>query len=259
MRTQIYFFSGTGNSLALARGLANRLGNCELINIRDTREAEEIRIDAKCFGIIFPVYAFGPPRIVASFIEKITACKASYVFLLSNCASMPGSALELSRHMLSEQGVEVSRMLNIRMPSNYLPFGGAESQEKQNAKFTLAETRLDELAGQISSSTPGGMQPPWLITRWIGRFSYRLFLGSLKNAARKFHVNEHCDGCGLCAKVCPVDNISAGNGRSPIWDDNCEQCMSCIQFCPRNAITMTGVPESRAHYHHPDIQASDLF
>jgi len=28
-----------------------------------------------------------------------------------------------------------------------------------------------------------------------------------------FHVNSHCNGCGICKKVCPVQNITIVNER----------------------------------------------
>ncbi|MDR3121471.1 MAG: flavodoxin, partial [Clostridiales bacterium] len=38
----------------------------------------------------------------------------------------------------------------------------------------------------------------------------------------------------------------------------CEQCMACIQFCPKRAINYRDKTQKRKRYHHPDITAQDL-
>ena len=46
---------------------------------------------------------------------------------------------------------------------------------------------------------------------------------------------EVCIMCGMCARVCPLDNIRLKDG-SPVWGSSCTHCMACINRCPMEAI-----------------------
>jgi heterodisulfide reductase subunit A-like polyferredoxin len=52
---------------------------------------------------------------------------------------------------------------------------------------------------------------------------------------KPFNVNDSCNGCGKCAKECPLHNINMVDGK-PRWNGNCTNCMSCYHRCPNNAI-----------------------
>lgn len=51
---------------------------------------------------------------------------------------------------------------------------------------------------------------------------------------KKFSVDNNCNGCKTCERVCPVDNIKVKN--KPIFNNSCQQCMACIHNCPKRAI-----------------------
>jgi flavodoxin len=70
MITQIFYFSATGNSLALARNIAMELGETELISIPKV-SGNCVTATAPRIGLVFPVYAWGLPRIVADFIKEL--------------------------------------------------------------------------------------------------------------------------------------------------------------------------------------------
>lgn len=55
MRTEIYYFTGTGNSLAVARDIAGKT-NGKLISISSVIDKESIKTDADSIGIVFPAY-----------------------------------------------------------------------------------------------------------------------------------------------------------------------------------------------------------
>ncbi|MEI3099788.1 MAG: 4Fe-4S binding protein [Oscillospiraceae bacterium] len=46
--------------------------------------------------------------------------------------------------------------------------------------------------------------------------------------------------------------------ESPTFGTNCIQCLSCLQYCPKEAITLTEKSVKREHYHNPNVSAAEL-
>ncbi|MCR4962480.1 MAG: EFR1 family ferrodoxin [Firmicutes bacterium] len=55
-----------------------------------------------------------------------------------------------------------------------------------------------------------------------------------KDTAQGYLVNDSCTQCGICAKVCPADNITVTDKVR--FSDRCEVCYACLHNCPQNAI-----------------------
>ena len=121
MSTDVYYFSGSGNSLAVARDIAAKLyGN--LIPIPSVVEKTSIRPQAEVIGIVFPVYYAeyrGVPLIVWRFVEKIGDLGSKYVFAVATHAGGPGSTIEhLSKH-LAKHGGKLAGGFTVKMAFPY--------------------------------------------------------------------------------------------------------------------------------------------
>ena len=68
-----------------------------------------------------------------------------------------------------------------------------------------------------------------------------------------FRTTGDCNGCGLCAEVCPEGNISLGEDRLPHWDKHCVQCLACIHRCPRRAIEYGTITVKKGRYRNPNV------
>jgi ferredoxin len=71
-------------------------------------------------------------------------------------------------------------------------------------------------------------------------YTYTYVIGGYYNkhliTDEKFWVDESaCVQCGLCARLCPVDDIE---GVPPHWKHNgqCTNCLACYHHCPKHAI-----------------------
>jgi ferredoxin len=257
MTTQIFYFSGTGNSLALAKKLAEKLENTEVISIPSALK-NNIKPNAEAIGIVYPVYATGMPIIIEKFLETLKDSRDAYLFAVSNYALLAGNSLLLLNKLLRKNEIELSSGFIIKMPHNFIPLFNATPLEKQKQRFAAAEKKIDKIAEIIKARKTNKLErhffPPTLLSQLI----YNQCKKALVCNANNFRVDEKCNSCGLCAKVCQFGNIKIENGK-PVWGDYCEQCMACLQWCPKEAIQFRSISKKRRRYHHPDIKAEELF
>ncbi|HOG43673.1 MAG TPA: EFR1 family ferrodoxin, partial [bacterium] len=82
MKSVVYYFTGTGNSLVAARDIANAL-KAELFPIPVEVKKDKIQTDAQKIVIVFPVYAWGPPVIVREFVKKIEEVANKKILVLT--------------------------------------------------------------------------------------------------------------------------------------------------------------------------------
>lgn len=101
MKTIIYYFTGTGNSLAAARKIAAGLGDCGLVPIASLEDTPgKIVPQADRVGIVCPVYDAGVPVLVAEFADRLDLSRAGYVFALVTLGGIGVSALHQLDHIL---------------------------------------------------------------------------------------------------------------------------------------------------------------
>jgi ferredoxin len=254
-KTLIVYFTGTGNSLHAAREMTRRLGDCELIPavkyLAMTDPAGSDRI-----GFVFPVYMYHIPHIMARCLER--PIQATYTFVLAVNAGEPGIAISTAQKLLAHQGKRLDAGFSICSPSNYIPFGGAESDDKQKLIFSRAAGCLDAAAKVISNSGHHlDRDDPWYKTRLFPGLLYNQGYKYIRYLAKSFVADERCDGCGICAKVCPVGNIELKEKR-PVWGQNCEQCFACLQWCPREAVQYGKKTRVARRYTNPFTELKDV-
>ena len=86
---------------------------------------------------------------------------------------------------------------------------------------------------------------------------YLSFLNEVNTMDEKYYVDENCNGCGICQKICPVDNIKLVNEK-PEWQHKCQMCTACLHYCPQIAIQWGEYTLGRARYNHPKIKLKEL-
>lgn len=263
MSTEIYYFSGTGNSLHVAEELKKRLPKSTLIPIVRTLKNEPIETQAPTIGIVFPIHAFTLPWVVKQFLQKICVKSASYIFAIATRECFSTVFKEIDS-ILALQGKTLNAYLSFEMPQTYLPMFQIYSQEKilqvESQMIEKVESFKDIiLKKEISRPKDSRVAYPFshilypIITSWYQKKRFP----SMENL---FYSEATCISCGTCEKICLSDRIKLVD-KKPIWknDIKCKFCFACIHFCPVNAIQIrerntTG----KGRYHHPEVSIKDI-
>jgi ferredoxin len=255
MKTVIFYYTGTGNSLWSARLLAEKLGGVKLLPMKgaDALAAGE----AESVGFVFPVHMWGMPQPVVEFIEKVSLRPETYLFALAVNAGQVSRTLVQLREMLAKRGLKLAAGFDVVLPSNYIPWGGPGPVERRNARYERARAKLEEAASRIAAREAGPIEmgPAW--QRIVFTAIYKMSFNQVHKMDKDFWCDDRCDSCGICARICPAGNIELKKGR-PAWNHHCEQCLACIQWCPQESIQLGKKTPAYERYHHPEITLNDM-
>jgi ferredoxin len=260
MKTILYYFTGTGNSLAVAEGLARHLGDCNLVPIATTAgTSAPISPAADHVGIVCPVYFFGLPAIVADFSRRIDLARVRYVFAVVTMGGSGGSETLRQLDRILNQGPDTRGLdagFTVKMPGNYIIMYGPPKGRQLDTILGEADRRVEEIGAMVNSGVH--RKPSWSpFASIVHRVMYPRFIAGVHEKDRKFTVDDRCTSCGTCAEVCPVGNVRLEAGR-PVWLHHCEQCMACIHLCPTLAVQAGPKTEGRERYRHPGITIKAL-
>lgn len=257
MRTIIYWFSGTGNSFHVAKSLQDNLDDVELIPVTKALNGD-IEIASKT-GLVFPVYAWGPPVAVSKLIERLPSNKPDYLFAAVTYGTSPGTTIAITRKMLKNRGLQLNAGFSVRMVKNYPPFGGAPKEQEQRKINSAAETGIEKIVAGVRDGKCGDLSKSNFFMSFVGHLVYPIFKAGLsKQKNSKFYADDKCTSCGICEKVCPVLNVQLADGGRPTWGNHCEQCFACFHWCPENAVQYGKKTSNQVRYHHPDTKLSDM-
>lgn len=252
MKNRIYFFTGTGNSLRAAEKIGKHLEDCEIIPIT---EKTEPHIPSGCqrIGFIFPVYFQGMPKMVAEFIEHASFPKQkdTYFFAVATYGALHGNAIPQMGRLLSEKGIHLNYNKNLRMFSNYVVM--YDMSQKVQEITEKSEQDMDgfltEIVAKMENKTAGFIP----VLSWY----YKKQIARVNRADNHFSVSGDCISCGKCAALCPSGNIKMVDGH-PQFQHRCNQCVACIQYCPKRAINYKKTTQTRRRYTQPDIGYREL-
>ena len=144
------------------------------------------------------------------------------------------------------------------MPSNYTPYGYTP-EDQQREYFNNANNRIEEIAKLITSRKKyiEKSSTSFIRTYIHPGLLYKMGYRYINLIAKSYIVDENCNGCTICEKVCPVDNIKIIDER-PVWNSHCQQCYACLQWCPQEAIQYGKKTVGIKRYQNPYIRVNDI-
>ena len=126
----IYYFSGTGNSLYVARHLADELGERLCPMTLGLPSPENLK--GAAVGLVFPVYAWGIPNVVARFVHNISTLRedleGAFLYVVMTCGDDMGYADKVLEKAL---GRKLDAAFSVLMPDVYVCLPGFDVDSKE--------------------------------------------------------------------------------------------------------------------------------
>lgn len=255
MSSTIYYFSATGNSLAVAKKLRQQLEEGELVPIASLLSERSVKPNSDTVGFVFPLYYFGIPLLVKDFLNKLVLDNVQYIFaVVTKGNEFAGGAIPLLDKILKRKNHRLNSGFYITMPDNYIPMLDVPKEVEIQKQLKACETKISKIAKRIAerdSIKEGALLSffrPLIHNRWAA---------NVRNSDRRFWVEDTCISCGVCAEICPVNNIKMTKTK-PEWLHHCEECLACIHHCPKQAIQCAKSTKRKPRYRHPEILVAEI-
>lgn len=266
MYTEIYYFSGTGNSLHVADELVKKIPNSKKIPITSMLRKDSITAPEK-IGLVFPIHVTMAPSPVIEFLKKLNLRSTNYIFAVATRASSQHRAFKDLQKILKTKN-RLNSTFTLNMGSNDPKFEGWEppTSEMLDAINIEINTAIDFIAKTVMKNE-NSLEIDNNYTERVPFFSLlSIFMPILLNLFNEdFYSNGNCTGCGTCSKVCLSNKIRLVEGKSE-WMENvkCFYCHACINYCPENAVQIKSTrflksyTDKNGRYSHPYADVEDI-
>jgi ferredoxin len=237
----VFYFTATGNSLAVAKSIAQSADG-KLISIPQVIDAEQPNFKDDVIGIVFPIYSWSLPLMVRRFLDG-AKLEADYLFAVGTYGSISGGAMAA----LQKRFHYTNKLL---MLDNFLPLFETGKQIKG-----LPSKKVEENTAQIVEDIKNRKHFHVKSNPVAKIFTRIADMFSPAKSAKKYIINNDCNLCGICAKVCPARNITVTDGVH--FSEKCEGCMACLHLCPQNALHLKN-EKSGKRWRHPDVSLNEI-
>jgi NAD-dependent dihydropyrimidine dehydrogenase PreA subunit/flavodoxin len=280
MSTEIYYFSGTGNSLHVAQELQARIPGTWLIPIVSLLHRDTVKAGAETVGLVFPQYASSTPKLIDRFIGKLDLAAAKYIFAIVTRGGTTCYAFDRVDKLLKKKGKRLDSYFVLTMPSGSEPL-------VEDFVHNITEERIAELESEMlkrldsireiivtqkvdrEEDLDGTAPPPTFLKPFMPIIDllgpYLIPLGKLAESRFGLYADSKCNGCGVCERVCLARRIQMVNGK-PVWqkEAECFGCLACLNYCPEMSIQVESTwylkswTPKNGRYHHPKISPKDI-
>jgi ferredoxin len=242
MSIELYYFTGTGNSLRVAKELQKRIPEIEL-------------------------------RPIAALWNREGLASARYAFSVVTRAGSAERANRMVERLVGKKGRMLDASWVVTMPGNCE--GAFVYGVPTRELCAEQEARMMEKVGRIADTIAARRrfrerdEPPFSLRDLVGPVVAPLMLPVLAVMSGlidkldiniKYLTDSTCSGCGVCEKVCTSGKIAMEGGR-PAWrkDVRCFICFACYNYCPSASILVDeSTTDKNRRYRHRLVSASDI-
>lgn len=235
------YLSGTGNTEHCIKKLLFLLDKTAQAVPMDQKDAEHLLSPHDFIVFAYPVQFSNIPVMVREFIKSHqNLWKHKKVLCVSTMGLFSGDGAGCAARLLKKYGAKIVGGLHIRMPDSICDVKLLKRSPEQNLKIIRAADRKIE---KCAEGIRNGIYPKdglFFYDRIAGLLGQRLwYCRKTKNYSDKLKISNACTGCGLCTRVCPMENLILENGKAAAGK-RCTMCYRCISLCPAKAITLLG-------------------
>lgn len=186
--------------------------------------------------------------MVVKWIKANTKACRTHCYGVMTCGDDTGNTSRQLRRVIALTGGHVRATFSVIMPNTYVLMKGFDTdpEDVAEAKLDAAPARVAAIADAIACGFSGDDvvrgRFAWfksaVIYPWFRRFAM---------SPKPFHATDDCVGCSICARACPLANITMREGR-PSWGDDCALCLRCYHICPRRAVAYGNATRGKSRY-----------
>lgn len=265
----IYYFTGTGNSLDVAKRLAALLD--DTVRLMDIHESHPVIESAPSIGFVVPVHNFDIPDAVKDWFRRARFSGSfgqTYFYGLITYGGAEGNARTNLRRACLKKGWDLVYNTMVMVPDNAGPI--IRRPYDLTSLYTLDE-RLARIAEAVKGRRRSHEEEPYSYKMALKTELSKLYLDSPVVAMKIDH--HRCIRCRLCERLCPVENMyfketkkkkdkaakaSKSYAGKMKLRGHCIHCLACIHWCPTGAIRMGYIDFMNRQYTNPYIKAREL-
>lgn len=265
-------FSGTGNSLEVARRMAASFPDATVESVLQMQDTDGPIVLGGMVGFVFPIHMNGIPRPFRRFLERVDLTKVEYLFACVTHGGYPGNVGGQINRVLkrSSRSPETTRLLDeffaLELINNTPKGVAPRPLMRMHWEQDIAPEHVRRMQHRLDDELPGIIAAVAARTRGYadrygsdssarGSVMQRLIWRLAEGSAPKldFKLDESaCTRCGRCETVCLSGRVRTVDGL-PKWprDKECYYCYACFNVCPEQAIGVKYYTKKEGRYLFP--------
>lgn len=247
MKTLIVYFSGTGNTKAIARGYEKAItkaGHSVILssieNLNEIPEHDFLIVGG-------PIYAGNMPDKLINWIRKALPANVSNkkaIVYSTSAGLLNANGVKSIGKKLIKKGYALVDAPTFEMPRNfYIDKYDPTPEAIQKQQFENAASTILKSVSKMDDNTVSNLSESVMMIDLLAD----VFRMMAKSLGKSYQITDQCIGCGKCEKDCPQQNIDYKN---KLYFNKCIMCTRCIHNCPMNAIVYKGkqIEQYKVHF-----------